>query len=230
MNNFDVYSVPFVAEAVLAKKWAFASDYIRAYALYTEGGVYFDTDVMIRGKIDFVLSNRAFSAIESYPHLVEKIKKEQLIDEWGNRRNPDMRIHGIQIQAAILGAEKGHPFFRDCLQYYEKVHFESNDEGIPAETAISPIVFAGIAEKYGFKYIDKEQSLDEGFKLYSSDLFCPQPYLMKSEKAVAVHCCNASWRITETPLGHLINNAKVRLKVLLRRIGFLKNDPIERVK
>ena len=32
-------SVPFVREAVEQSKWAFASDYIRLYALYQEGGV-----------------------------------------------------------------------------------------------------------------------------------------------------------------------------------------------
>jgi mannosyltransferase OCH1-like enzyme len=47
-NRFDVNSVPFVAEAVSVKKWAFAADYIRLYALYTEGGIYLDTDVFVR--------------------------------------------------------------------------------------------------------------------------------------------------------------------------------------
>ena len=31
MDEFDVNSVPFVAEAVAARKWAFAADYIRVY-------------------------------------------------------------------------------------------------------------------------------------------------------------------------------------------------------
>ena len=39
-NNFDINSHPFVKAAYEAKKWAFVSDYIRAYALYTQGGVY----------------------------------------------------------------------------------------------------------------------------------------------------------------------------------------------
>lgn len=39
-GRFDVNSVPWVKEAFAAKKYAFASDYIRAYALYHEGGIY----------------------------------------------------------------------------------------------------------------------------------------------------------------------------------------------
>lgn len=46
-DNFDVDSVPWVKEAIQKKKWAFASDYIRLYALYTEGGIYMDTDVKV---------------------------------------------------------------------------------------------------------------------------------------------------------------------------------------
>ena len=41
METFDVSSAPvYVQEAVKARKWAFAADYIRMYALYTEGGIY----------------------------------------------------------------------------------------------------------------------------------------------------------------------------------------------
>lgn len=36
-NNFDIFSHPFVKAAYEAKKWAFVSDYIRAYAIYNEG-------------------------------------------------------------------------------------------------------------------------------------------------------------------------------------------------
>ena len=38
---------PFVAEAIKCRKWAFATDYVRLYALYTYGGFYFDSDVEI---------------------------------------------------------------------------------------------------------------------------------------------------------------------------------------
>ena len=118
-SNFNVNSVPFVRDAVKARKWAFACDYIRVYALYNEGGVYLDSDVLVRKNLDFTLGNRAFSAIESYPDLVRKIKEENLVDDKGNKRDPDLKIHGIQIQAAIMGGEKHHPFFKDCMDYYE---------------------------------------------------------------------------------------------------------------
>ena len=229
MDEFDVQSVPFVAEAVAARKWAFAADYIRVYALYTEGGVYFDSDVLVRKNLDFVLENQAFSAVEFFPQLAETAIKEGLTDKDGNKLQPEAKIHGIQIQAAILGSEKGHPFFKKCLDYYNNQHFITEADGIPREDQISPIVMAGIAEEYGFKYIDQEQDLAEGFKLYTSTLFCPQPYLMKPE-AVAVHCCNSSWRIVQNPLVHRMENCKTRIKSLLTRLGLRSEKAIEKIR
>ena len=39
-DNFDVDSIPYTKEAYAAKKYAFVTDYVRLYALKTEGGVY----------------------------------------------------------------------------------------------------------------------------------------------------------------------------------------------
>ena len=44
-TNFDIESHHFVKAAYAANKWAYVSDYIRAYAIYTEGGIYLDTEV-----------------------------------------------------------------------------------------------------------------------------------------------------------------------------------------
>lgn len=44
-TNFDIHCNLFVEQAYKEKKWAFVSDYVRCYALYTEGGLYVDTDV-----------------------------------------------------------------------------------------------------------------------------------------------------------------------------------------
>ena len=46
-KNFDIDSNKFVKEAYEARKWAYVSDYIRAYAIYNYGGIYLDTDVLV---------------------------------------------------------------------------------------------------------------------------------------------------------------------------------------
>ena len=228
-HNFDIHSVPFVEQAYEARMLAFVADYIRAYALYSEGGVYFDTDVFVRKNMDFVLENRAFSAIEFFPQYADEIYRVGRVDAEGNKRDPNDRIHGIQIQAAILGAEKGHPFFKDCLDYYNSSAFVVGADGVPEERDISPIIFACIAEKYGFKYLDIEQQLDEGFKLYPSSVFSPQPWLMKKD-SVAVHCCKASWRQTQKPIERVLYNTKVYVKRCLKRIGLWREAGIDAMK
>lgn len=220
-KTFNVHSVPFVEAAYRARKWAFAADYIRVFALYTEGGVYLDSDVFVRKNMDFVLNNRAFSAVEFFPHLAEEVYQQGRVDAEGRKVDPADHIHGIQVQAAILGAEKGHPFFKDALDYYNTASFITGKDGIPEEKEISPIVLAGIAEQYGFQYIDREQLLDEGFRLYPSTLFTPQPYLMK-EEAVAVHCCSASWRNSNSFFKTRISNLIIYVKRALKVLGLWK--------
>lgn len=216
-HNFDIYSIPFVAEACKMRKWAFACDYIRVYALYTEGGIYMDSDVFVRNSLDFCLANRAFSAVECYPDLVEKIYAEGSVDAEGNKRKDIQYIDGIQIQAAILGAEKGHPFMRDCMNYYHDKHFILPD-GSLNNKIISPFIFANIAIDYGFKFKDEEQDLKSGLKIYSSSLFASNMELI-TEKAVAIHCCAGSWRwMPSSSIAYAVQYMKEIIKNILFRL------------
>lgn len=78
------------------KKYAFVSDYIRLYALYTEGGVYMDTDVEVIKPLDEFLDNEAFTGFESL---------------------------GFPV-CATMGAEKGNPIIKELLDYYTDRDFE----------------------------------------------------------------------------------------------------------
>lgn len=70
-KRFDVNSVPWVKEAFAAKKYAFASDYIRAYALYHEGGIYLDSDVEVLKTFDPLLQYKSFIGFEAVSDMVE---------------------------------------------------------------------------------------------------------------------------------------------------------------
>lgn len=98
-SNFDIEQHPFVKAAYEAKKWAYVSDYIRAYAIYNYGGIYLDTDILLLDNFDKFLEHRAFVGFE----------------------NPDYPF------TAAFGAEKGHPLVKDMLDYYDKLdtyHFD----------------------------------------------------------------------------------------------------------
>ena len=63
-DNFDLNLYPYVAEAYAQRKFAFVTDVVRLYALYTEGGIYMDTDVEVLKPLDEFLRHPAFSGFE----------------------------------------------------------------------------------------------------------------------------------------------------------------------
>lgn len=64
-NNFNVSMNAYTKYCFENKKWAFLSDYVRLYAIYSNGGVYFDTDVELIKPIDKLLENKAFFGFET---------------------------------------------------------------------------------------------------------------------------------------------------------------------
>jgi len=90
-DNFDINANTFTKEAYAEKKWAFVTDYVRAFVLYTIGGIYLDTDVEIRHNLDFFLKHDAFSGFEEV---------------------------GFPF-TALWGAKKGHNWPKKIIDYYD---------------------------------------------------------------------------------------------------------------
>lgn len=81
LEKFPANSVPWVQDAVACKKWAYAADYIRLYALYNYGGIYLDMDVCVYKSFDPFLSHRAFSCVEFDPRpSIQQFTKEKSSD------------------------------------------------------------------------------------------------------------------------------------------------------
>lgn len=189
LDNFDITSAPqFVRDAVAARKWAFAADYIRMYALYTEGGFYLDSDVVTLKRFDDFLNYNFISSVEHHPTQLEKTGSIQLIAPDGTRIG-DSYISGMQIQAAVMGAQPGCPFVKDVLEWYESKAFSKE---LPAEI-FSPLIYARIAEKYGFRYTDTDQDLDGNIKIFRSEIFAGNKYEV-TPSSYAIHYCAHSWR------------------------------------
>ncbi|MDR2692325.1 MAG: polysaccharide biosynthesis protein [Dysgonamonadaceae bacterium] len=139
-SRFDIHSVKFVEDACKARKWAFAADYIRLYALYHEGGIYLDSDVKVFRRFDTLLNHAAFSAVEYYPAMKSL------------RTGKDDQYWGYDIQAAIIGSEKGNDFIKICLDHYREKEFKMTSNG-DIDVDLVPIVMARIAHQYyGFQY------------------------------------------------------------------------------
>lgn len=142
-SNFDINAHPFTKQAYKEKKWAYVSDYIRSYAIYNEGGIYLDTDVLVLDDLTHFLDNRAFVGFE----------------------NPQYPF------TAVFGAEPHHPFVKDMLDYYDGVSFEFdvNDQMKNVNTkTVSQILI----DKYGCQVNNKNQLLSEGIQVYDDGYLC----------------------------------------------------------
>ena len=63
-KRFDLNQSLWVKQAFEKKKYAFAADYIRFYALYTMGGIYLDSDVEVLKRFDDFLDLPYFMGAE----------------------------------------------------------------------------------------------------------------------------------------------------------------------
>lgn len=190
-ENFDIAGSPaYVQEAFRQRKWAFAADYIRMYALYTEGGIYLDSDVKVVKPFDEFLSHSFFSSMEYHPMQIERDGSASMIDENGNRIREGY-VSGIQIQAAVMGAEAGNVFVKDVLEDYEHRQF-LNPDGSLNTTVLSPYIYARVMEKYGFKYLDRDQPLEQNMMIYRSEIFAGNRHEV-TPASYAIHYCAHSW-------------------------------------
>jgi hypothetical protein len=190
-STFDVDSHPFVAEAFRARKWAFATDFIRLHALHSQGGIYLDSDVLVRRRFDDFLSHDFFSAVEYHHKLVAQSNTLNLLLRDGSSIQPRTPKPGIGLQAAVMGARAGHPFVADCLAYYRDRHFILPD-GNYFDKIIAPDIYAMTAEEYGFRYVDERQTLRENMLILPSDIIAGGED-QATWRSCAIHYCAGSW-------------------------------------
>ena len=105
-GRFNVNSTPWTKQAFEAKKYAFASDYIRLYAVYNYGGIYLDSDVEVI---------RSFDDVMDLPYFVGSETEE------------------TSIELAAFGAEKGTKWLKDALDWYEGRDFIREDGSMDLE-------------------------------------------------------------------------------------------------
>lgn len=170
----------FLKEALSERKWAYAADYVRLYAIYNEGGIYLDTDVLIYKSFNPLLNCKAFIGKENSIHFEGGLSAQYL-------------------SSHCFGAEKGHPFIKRCLEYFDNRHFiTSSNSDLPQPLkynfVLLPYIQAEIARQLGYEWRPKKQDLQEctwGLKIYPSDTFDPQKV---SEKSYCKHLALGSWR------------------------------------
>lgn len=168
-NSFDFNSIPFVKGAFEAKKWAFVADYIRLYALFTEGGIYLDSDVKVFKRFDEFLNNKFFIGTEPLAN------------------------NNVELESAIMGSVPNHPYINTCLNYYNKIRkIQWNSDNWIREVKSCPVIMSKILEQYGYSYEDKTLNYEDGIKVYSQKYF-GHCFGTDPKDLYAIHYFNASW-------------------------------------
>ena len=141
-SRFDVNSVPWVREAIERKKYAFAADYIRHYALHREGGIYLDTDVEALKPFDDLLDAEMFAAVETDKSiLAENIDRKRISKDGEVLVEGPLADSGLGMQSGMFGVVAGHPFSKRCLDWYENHHFIL-EHGTLYDPVIAPDIMA----------------------------------------------------------------------------------------
>ena len=144
-DNFDINSVPYVKEAYEARKFAFVTDYIRLYALYTEGGIYMDTDVEVLKPYDDLLQLEAFTGYE------------------GSKFKPPV----TGTMASVAGGE----WVKEQLDSYQNAHFVKSDGSLDLTTNTQRI--SAVMRKNGFVQ-DGKYHVYKDLHVFPADYFCPK--------------------------------------------------------
>ncbi len=108
-SNFDVNIISYVKDAYSAKKWAFVSDYARLWIIYTQGGIYLDTDVLLHNTLDELLSHNCWLASDDVRYVATGLG---------------------------FGAQKGHPLIKAIMDEYETYSFTTGKTCVQLNTQV----------------------------------------------------------------------------------------------
>ena len=181
-DNFDISSNLYVSQAYQSRKFAFVTDYVRLYALYTEGGVYMDTDVEVLGNYDKFLHHHAFSGFETD----------------GN------------VPTGMMAAEKGSVWAKELLDGYKDRVFIKEDGSF--DTTTNTFVITKYMVDKGLVLNNKYQDFPGLCTMYPSDYFCPKDHrtgkIRCTSNTVCIHHFAGSW-IDHTFWSSLRHKSKV---------------------
>jgi hypothetical protein len=167
-HNFDVNQHIYTQEAYAKKKYAFVTDYVRIYLLYTYGGIYLDSDVEIIKNIDEFLIHSAFSSFE----------------------HPDF------IPTGLMASEKGNLWIKSLLNYYDSKHFIKEDDTLDMVSNTKIITQISVKD-FGLIRNNEYQILKGDAHIFPKEYFCPWDWekhcAVPTINSYAIHHFSGSW-------------------------------------
>lgn len=172
LEKFPLSKSLWVQQAYKMKKYAFAADYIRLYALSTEGGIYLDSDVEVLKPYDDLLHLPYFICNENSP---------------------------MGVEAATIGAEKGCFWINKCFEYYNNRVF-LDQKGNTSSEVLPKIMINIISSNYNVcNVFDPSHVIKDVDNVYllPSDFFSPKSYVDKkiiiTQNTYSIHHFAGSW-------------------------------------
>lgn len=201
-DNFDLACCDYVREAYEAKKWAFVTDYVRLYALYTEGGIYLDSDVEVVKSLDPYLDCCAFSGRESARSCL----------------------------TGTMGAEKGSAWIRDMLEPYATRHFVREDGSLNMTTNV--VYANEVLVPKGLPFEDSYFEIKDYVRIYPTEIFCPKSlrdnHYRVTSKTATIHHFASSWH---TPRERFVMDVERRFgKRLAQFTALITHNPFYIIK
>jgi hypothetical protein len=192
----------YVKEAYQTRKFAFVSDYFRIYALWTEGGIYLDTDITLSQKFD------------SFDHFLG-LEFFSCYENWREIIHP--------ISTATLGASKCNNFVKEILDTYEHDSFIKSGE-VDLTTNVERITTILKNKNLVSEPFDKFDTL----KISPKEIIFPSYYFCEEIEGYlnyCVHQFNASWKDDDVKDMNIQTKMKQPFKVKFRvnnKVKFVK--------
>lgn len=168
-NRFDINSTIWTKQAFEKRKYAFAADYIRLFALYNYGGIYLDSDVLVYKSFDELLMLPYFIG-QDYERCFE---------------------------AAVIGAEKGCDWIGKILEYYKNRHFVCADGNLDMKP-LPQIFYDQLKDCYSFIRLHKVceyTNSPKNFWIFDKDFFNSRNSCQsrKTKKSFCAHNYAGTW-------------------------------------
>lgn len=144
-SNVDLNLCPYLQDAYKAKKWAFVSDVIRIYVLYTYGGIYLDTDVEV------------FKSFDGLPECNLSIGYES----------------NLMLETCAIIAEPRNEILGKLLNQYKTEPFIWKEDGYvkTINHRLSELVF----NELKIKYLPSGDYMFKEISLYDTEVFTGKP-------------------------------------------------------
>ena len=172
LNRFPLEKNEWVRQAYQVRKYAFAADFIRLYALYTEGGIYLDSDVEVL---------KSFNDLLHLPYFICKENSPQ------------------GLEAAVIGAEANNPWIGECLKYYKGKTFLDRN-GKENKIVLPRIIMNSIEKRFIMVFVNSIKEIENSEKavyILPSEFFSPKNYVTKrikiTKNTYSIHHFAGTW-------------------------------------